>query len=61
METLFDVLFAAVTLLCALFLLWGAWLCLPLPQRKSRADGAEPTSSRKRLRSASGRLSASNR
>ena len=61
METLLDALFAALALLCVLFLLWGGWLCLPSSQRGSRAGGAEPTASRKGLRSGSGRFSASNR
>jgi len=61
MEALLDVLFAVAALSCVLFLFWGAWLCLPPRQRRSRAGGAGATESRKRLRSDSGRLSANSR
>jgi hypothetical protein len=61
METLLDIGAALMALLCALLLVYGAWLCLPRFQRRRSADEAAPTSSRKRLRSASERLSASSR
>lgn len=61
METLLDVLVTLAALLCAVFLLYGALLCLPPFQGKSPLDERKPTSSRKRTRSASERLSASSR
>jgi len=63
METLLDVGAALMALLCALLLVYGAWLCLPRFQRKRSADepAPTPTSLRKRVRSISERLSASSR
>ena len=61
METLLDVGAALMALVGVLLLVYGAWLCLPPFQRSRSADDAAPTSSRKRLRSASERLSASSR
>lgn len=61
METLLDVGAALMALLSVLLLVYGAWLCLPRVQRNRSADEAAPTSSRKRRRSASERLSASSR
>jgi hypothetical protein len=63
METLLDVGAALIALLCALLLVYGAWLCLPPRQRNRSADAPAPTptSLRKRVRSISERLSASSR
>lgn len=61
METLLDVAVALMALLSSVLLLYGAWLCIPPFQRKRSADGAAPTSLRKRVRSVSERFSASSR
>ena len=61
METLVDAGVVVMTLLCAGFLVYGGWLCLPSLQRKRPAAEPAPTSLRKRVRSISERLSASSR
>lgn len=59
MESLLDAGVAMIALLCAVLLLYGAWLCLSPFQPKRSAGGAAPTSLRKYLRSVSDRFSAS--
>ena len=62
MEILLDAAIALVALLCVMLLVYGAWLCLSQRfQRERSVDAPAPTSLRKRLRSLSERLSASNR
>ena len=61
METLLDALFALMSLLAAMLLAYGGWLCLAVPQRRRSEDAPAPTSSRKRVRSISERFSASSR
>ena len=61
MATLLDLAAALFALLSVVLLAYGAWLCLPLFQRKRPEDGPAPTSLRKRARSESERFSASSR
>lgn len=69
MEILLDAAIALVALACVMLLGYGAWLCLSQRfqrdpkevQRERSEDAPAPTSLRKRVRSLSERLSASNR
>ena len=61
MATLLDMAAALFALLSVVLLAYGAWLCLPLFQRRRPEDGPAPTSLRKRARSGSERFSASSK
>ena len=62
MEILLEAAIALVALLCLMLLAYGAWLCVSERLQRGRSAAAPaPTSLRKRVRSVSERLSASNR